>query len=181
MKGRIKEDDASVPRPHGPFEYYWRYETGAQYRVRSAPPARRRPRDGAAGRRGAGQGQGLLPRAGADHSPDHALFAYADDEQGSEVYRLYVKDLATGAVLPQPAESAAGGFTFSADGAWLFWIWRDDNARPAKVFRRPARGGDDDVLVYEEPDDGFFLSVGRTSSDALRRHRGRITKRPRSD
>jgi len=70
-------------------------------------------------------------------------------------------------VLPEPVESATGDFTWSPDSNWLFWIWRDDNGRPAKIFRRPARGGTgDDVLVYEEPDDGFFLSIGRTSSDA---------------
>jgi len=39
MRGRIKEDGVSVPRPHGPFEYYSRYETGAQHR--STPRKRR--------------------------------------------------------------------------------------------------------------------------------------------
>ena len=89
------------------------------------------------------------------------------DEQGSEVFRILIKDLSTGEILAEPVESSTGGFTWSPDGVYLFWIWRDDNGRPAKVFRRPARGGaKDDVLVFDEPDDGFFLSVGTTSSDA---------------
>ncbi|HLI66589.1 MAG TPA: S9 family peptidase [Caulobacteraceae bacterium] len=167
MRGRIKEDDASVPAPDGAFEYYWRFEPGAQHRIRA-----RRPRGGGAetvllDEDALSKGKAYFHVAGTEHSPDHALFAYAVDEQGSEVYRVFVKDLATGAVLPEPVESATGAFTFSPCSKWLFWIWRDDNGRPAKVFRRPARGGTgEDVLVYDEPDDGFFLSVGRVSSDA---------------
>ena len=167
MKGRIKEDDASVPSPDGPFDYYWRYETGAQHPIHA-----RTPRGGGAeaillDEDAQSKGHAYFHVGAAHHSPDHRLFAYAVDEQGSEVYRIRIKDLATGALLPEPVESATGDFTWSPDSAWLFWIWRDDNGRPAKVFRRPSRGGGkDDVLVYEEPDDGFFLSIGRTSSDA---------------
>jgi oligopeptidase B len=169
MKGRIKEDDSSVPSPDGPFDYYARYQIGGQH-----PIYARRPRGAAEGEEvlldadALAQGKAYSQVGAASHSPDHRLFAYAVDEQGSEVYRIYVKDLASGEILPEPVESATGDFTFSPDSAFIFWIWRDDNGRPAKVFRRPARGGTaDDVLVYDEPDDGFFLSVGTTSSDAF--------------
>ena len=167
MKGRIKEDDASVPTPHGPFAYYWRYETGAQHPIHARTPREGGPESILLDEEAEAKGKAYFRVGGAQHSPDHALFAYAADEQGSEVYRIHVKDLATGEVLPEPIESATGAFTFSPDSEWLFWIWRDDNGRPAKVFRRPSRGGaKDDVLVYEEPDEGFFLTIGRTHSDA---------------
>jgi len=169
MKGRIKEDDSSVPTPDGAWDYYARYAIGAQHPIHA-----RRPRGEAAGEQilldedAEAQGKAFFQVGGADHSPDHALYAYAVDAQGSEVYRIHVKDLVTGAVLPQPVESSTGGFVWSPDSRWLFWIWRDDNGRPAKIFRRPARGGvADDVLVYEEPDDGFFLSLSVTGSDAF--------------
>jgi oligopeptidase B len=168
MKGRIKEDDASVPSPDGPFDYYVRYEKGAQHPIHA-----RRPRGRDDGETvlldedAEAKGQAFFEVAAADHSPDHALFAYAVDTQGSEVHRILIKDLATGEILPEPVESSTGGFCWSPDSRFLFWIWRDDHGRPAKVFRRPARGGAaDDVLVYDEPDGGFFLSVGTTASDA---------------
>ncbi|MDR3513482.1 MAG: S9 family peptidase [Caulobacteraceae bacterium] len=168
MKGRIKEDDSSVPAPDGPWDYYIRYEKGAQHPIHA-----RRPRGAAEGEAvllnedAEARGKAFFQVGGAEHSPDHALYAYAVDEQGSEVYRILVKDLATGEILPEPVESSTGGFCWSPDSRFLFWIWRDDHGRPAKVFRRPARGGAaDDVLVYDEPDDGFFISVGTTSSDA---------------
>jgi oligopeptidase B len=165
MKGRIKEDDASVPTPDGPFEYYARYELGAQH-----PRHARRPRGG-------GEEELLLDEAAlakgkayfrvghASHSPDHGLYAWAADEQGSEYYTIRVKELATGEELGPPIESAYGDFAFSPNSQWIFWVWRDENARPAKVFRRPARGGED-VLVYEELDDGMFLGVAVASDDS---------------
>ena len=168
MKGRIKEDDASVPAPDGPWDYYVRYEKGAQHPIHA-----RRPRGAEDGEvilldeDAEAQGKPFFQVGAAAHSPDHRLYAYAVDEQGSEVFRILIKDLSTGEILAEPVESSTGGFTWSPDGVYLFWIWRDDNGRPAKVFRRPARGGaKDDVLVFDEPDDGFFLSVGTTSSDA---------------
>jgi oligopeptidase B len=163
MKGRIKEDDASVPAPDGPFEYASRYELGAQH------PRHIRRRRGAEGGEevlldedARSKGHAYYHVGAASHSPDHALYAWAEDVQGSEFYRIQVRDLAAGEDLPWVIESAYGDFAFSPDSRWLFWIWRDENARPSKVFRRPARGGED-VLIYEEHDEGMFLGVWTTA------------------
>jgi oligopeptidase B len=166
MRGRIKEDDASVPSPDGPFDYFSRYEMGAQH-----PRHVRRPRGGEGpetvllDEAAAAVGKAYYAVDGAAHSPDHRLFAWAVDDQGSEYHRIAVRDLATGEILPGGPENAAGDFAFSPDSRWLFWIWRDDNARGAKVFRRPARGGED-VLVYEEADQAMFLGVGVTADQS---------------
>jgi oligopeptidase B len=110
------------------------------------------------------KGKAYSEVSAASHSPDHTLFAYAEDAQGSEVHKIYVKDLATGEVLPEVIDSATGDFVFSPDSQWIFWTNRDDNGRPDKIFRRPARGGKT-TLVYEEADDGMFIGVGRTADD----------------
>jgi oligopeptidase B len=171
MKGRVKEDDSSVPSPDGPWDYYVRYDLGAQHPIHA-----RRPRGQAEGEQvlldeeALSKGKPFFQVGAASHSPDHALYAWAADEQGSEYYTIRVKDLATGEALGAPVESAYGDFVFSPDSQWLFWIWRDENARPAKVFRRPARPdkdwGGEDTLVYEETDDGMFLGVGAASDDS---------------
>ncbi len=164
MRGRTKEDDSSVPTPDGPWEYYRRFETGAQH-----PIYARRPR----GSEGPEQvlinvdeqakGKTFYKVISAQHAPDHALFAYAVDGQGSEIYTVHVKDLATGETLAAPVQNCTGDFCWSPDAQHLFWTFRDDNGRPAKIYRRPARGGQD-VLVYDEPDEGFFLGVGVSES-----------------
>jgi len=167
MKGRIKEDDSSVPAPDGPFDYYARYAVGAQHPVY----ARRLRRDGAGEEvlldvDALAKGHAYFQVAAAGHSDDHALFAWAEDAQGSEYYAIKVRDLSTGEVLEGPVETSTGDFAFSPDSEWLFWTFRDENGRPSKIYRRPARGGSDE-LVYAEPDEGFFLSVGVTSSRAF--------------
>jgi len=166
MKGRIKEDDSSVPSPDGPWDYYSRYAIGAEHPVHARKP---RGQDGPEqvllDEDAAAKGTAYFQVGAASHSPDHALYAWAVDAQGSEYYQIRVKDLAGGQELGQPIESAYGDFCFSPDSQWIFWIWRDENARPAKIFRRPARGGDD-TLVYEEADDGMFLGVGTAADDS---------------
>lgn len=166
MRGRMKEDDSSVPAPDGPWEYYRRYTAGAQH-----PLYARRPR----GTDGPEQilinadeqarGKSFYKIVATAHSPDHTLFAYAVDEQGSEIYTVYVKDLESGETLSDPIRDCTGDFVWTPDSSRLFWVWRDDNGRPAKVFRRHAHGGED-ALVYHERDDGFFLSTDVTESRA---------------
>jgi len=166
MKGRIKEDDASVPAPDGPWAYYSRFEVGAQH-----PVYARKPR-GLAGDEqvlldvdGLARGKAYFQVSAVGHSPDHRLWGWAEDDQGSEYYAIKVRDLETGEMLGEPVASSAGQFTFSPCSRFLFWIWRDENGRPARVYRRPARGGED-VLVHAEADPGMFLSLGRTGSNA---------------
>ncbi|MGZ5985266.1 MAG: S9 family peptidase, partial [Caulobacteraceae bacterium] len=173
MKGRIKEDDSSVPAPDGAFAYYARYAPGGQHPIYARRPRGAGPADQEGGEQvlldadAMSKGKPFFQVGAAEHSADHRLYAFAVDEQGSEVYRVFVKDLETGEVLPRPVESSTGDFVFSPCSQWLFWIWRDAEGRPARLYRRPVRGGPaDDVLVYEEPDDGFFMAVSLTSSRA---------------
>lgn len=164
MRGRTKEDDSSVPAPDGPWEYYRRFDAGAQHPIHA-----RRPR-GAEGPEQVlinvdemARGKTFFRVISGQHSPDHRLYAYAVDEQGSEIYTVYVKDLESGETLPDAIANCTGDFSWSADGGLIFWTFRDENGRPARVYRRPARGGED-VLVYDEPDDGFFIGVGLSES-----------------
>ncbi|MEO1719507.1 MAG: S9 family peptidase, partial [Pseudomonadota bacterium] len=100
MKGRIKEDDSSVPQPDGDWLYYSRYETGQQY-----PVFCRAPRTQVAsitdetvlldGNREA-DGKEYWKLGGLGHSPNHALMYYSVDENGSELFKLRIRDLASG-------------------------------------------------------------------------------------
>ena len=166
LRGRIEDEDASVPESDGPFEYYRRFAAGAQY-----PIFCRRPRGGA---------ETVLvdgPVEAADkpyfrvadcrHSPDHRLIAWSVDRSGGEYFTLLVRDAATGAALDAPIERTKGDFAW-AGPTTLYYTVLDDNHRPYRVMRH--RLGEDpakDVVVYEEPDPGFYLGVGETED---RRH-----------
>lgn len=163
MIGRIPPAEDSVPWPDGDWLYFSRFAKGAQH-----PVYLRRPRAG-------GDEQVLLDvealakehayfaLAGTRHSDDHRIFVYAADTQGSEVYRLHSIDLETGQTFAPAVESAAGSFVISPDNQWLFWVYRDDNGRPSRVYRRALAGGED-VLVFDETDPGFFVSLTVTAS-----------------
>ncbi|MCY1708561.1 S9 family peptidase [Pannonibacter sp. SL95] len=165
MKGRIKEDDSSVPMQDGPYEYGLRYVTGGQH-----PILTRTPRGGGDeqilidGDKEAA-GKAYFKLAGATHSDDHSRLAWAYDDKGSEFYTLKLRDMTTGADMATVIEDTAGGGEFSACGRYLFYIRVDANHRPSKLFRHEI-GTDPatDVLVYEEADAGFFMGVGKTQS-----------------
>ncbi len=181
LKGRIKEDDSTVPSPDGPFAYYQRYETGGQHPVfcRCPTTANRAAGNWAAtdgaerdseevlldGNREA-EGTSFFSVHACQHSPDHRLLAYAIDRNGSERCRINVKDLESGSLLPDEIEEAQGALAWANDGKTLFYVTLDAEHRPSKVFRH--RLGDEssaDALIYEEPDPGFFVGLGKTESD----------------
>lgn len=99
-----------------------------------------------------------------EHSPTHQHLAYAEDTQGSEIWDIRIKDLNTNTLLPQTISLCAGQFTFSPCGVYLFWIYRDEHGRPTKIYRHELCSGND-ILIYEEKDPGFFLSLERSLSN----------------
>ena len=165
MKGRIKQDDSSVPSPDGPYAYATRFVEGAEY-----PMLVRQKRDG-------GDETVLLDAnilaedkdyfrlGGTAHAPDHSLLLWAADDRGSEYFRVRVRDLATGTDLDDEIVETTGGGVWSRDGRHFYYVWLDANHRPCKVFRHALGTAQaDDVLVYEEPNPGFFVGVGATQS-----------------
>lgn len=164
MKGRIRQDDSYPALPHGPWRYYMRFAAGAQHPIHARHPEGR-PQDETVllDVDQAARGHDYFSVAATAHSPDHRLFAHAEDSQGSEIYRIVIRDIASGAQVGPAIESCSGNFAFSPDSAWLFWTWRDDHGRPTRIFRRRI-GTDADTLVYHEQDPGFFIGIEASRS-----------------
>jgi oligopeptidase B len=164
MAARSRGDDAPPPWPDGPWLYSRRFAAGAQH-----PSWYRRRRDGQGGEEllldggERAQGRAWFNIVHAKPSPDQKLFAWAEDATGGEKFRIYVKDLGSGEIFPHPAENAYGEFVFSADSAWIYWVYRDANSRPSRVYRRPARGSED-TLLYTETDPALLMTVSHTAS-----------------
>ena len=165
LKGRIKEDDSTVPAPDGPYEYYRRFETGRQH-----PIYCRRPRGGGAeavlldGNREA-EGHSFFAIGACSHSPDHRLIAYTVDTNGSEYHAVRLKDIASGAVLPDRVASAKAEIVWAEDGRTLFYCRLDDEHRPSKVFRHVVgTDGMADALVYAENDPRYYLDIEKTET-----------------
>ena len=165
IKGRIKEDDSTVPAADGPWEYYTSFVVGGQY-----PRVCRRPRGGGDeqvlldGNLEA-EGKAYWQVCDVMHSPDHRFIAYAVDDKGSELFTVKVRDLATGQDLPDEIPDTRGSVLWGNDSATLFYVRLDDNQRPLFVHRH-VLGTDaaSDPLIYEEKDHGFYVGVGQTQS-----------------
>ena len=165
MRGRIKEDDSSVPMQDGPWAYGVRYEEGAQHpkyvRVPASGGEFQVVLDGDA----EAAGKAYFRLGGTGHSPDHKLLAWASDEKGSEYFTVRFRDLQTGSDAPQCVPDTAGGGVFSKDSKHFFYTRLDDNHRPSRLFVHTlGQSPETDRLVHEELDPGMFLSAGKSQS-----------------
>jgi oligopeptidase B len=166
MVGRVAEADESVGWRHGEFVYRTRQPAGVQYPQFC--------------REAAGETQVLLDlnvlAADASYlalgvrevSPDDRLLAYSVDTDGDEVYELRVRDLETGADLPDRVPRSYYGCAWSADASTVLYVVHDEAYRPYQVMRhRLGTPAADDTLVYEETDERYFLSLTATRSGEL--------------
>lgn len=169
MRGRIKEDDSSPPERDGPFFYYVRYREGGQYPVYVRRPADENGEitgeeqiilDGDA----EAEGFEYFDLGAVSQSPDHRYLAYAVDTAGSEFYTLRIRDMQTGEDVASLTEEGYGSLVWANDSETIYWVWRDENNRPRRVYRQ-AFSSDDAELIYEESDPGYFLGVGKTEGD----------------
>ncbi|MCR9270377.1 MAG: S9 family peptidase [Hyphomonadaceae bacterium] len=168
MRGRIKEDDSSLPSVHGPYAYLTKYRTGGEYPIIARKAAADIYNseaedeillDGDA----MGEGKAYFAFNDVEHSPNHKLIAYAVDEQGSEFYTIKFKNLETGEILPDEIQNTYGALVWGANSDRIFWIERNEEGRPAAVHMYKL-GGEGSVEIYREQDPGFFLSVSESQS-----------------
>jgi oligopeptidase B len=152
MKGRIKEDDSSVPAPEGAFAYYTSFVTGGQQ-----PRFCRKPRDLQGPEQimldgnALSKGKAFFRFGDVSISPDQSLAAWSFDDKGSEFYRLQIRELASGSDRTETVDNTTGDASWASDGKSFFYTLQDDNNRPLKVFRHVLGTAQaDDVLVYEE-------------------------------
>ncbi len=178
IKGRTQETDLSVPtRKHG-WWYYGRTEEGKQYgiqcRVAATGETPPQPKPGEAlpgeevlldGNELAGDSP-FFSMGTSAVSPRGDRLAYSVDFKGDERFTLRFKDLVTGEVLPDEIPGVFYGGTWSADGTAFFYLTIDEAWRPYRVHRHVlGTPTDDDVLVYEETDERFWVGIGMTRSE----------------
>jgi oligopeptidase B len=172
MLARIKQTDLSVPARFGGYVYYSRTEEGKQYAIWCRRPAET---GGDGGGKGAEEilldgnalvaGHEFFALGAFEVSDDANLVAYSTDFTGFRDYTLRIKDLRTGAVLPEAIENVASA-AWAADNRTLFYTVEDDAKRSYRLYRHRI-GEADDALLYEETDERFRLSVDRSRSRAF--------------
>ncbi|MEM1414088.1 MAG: S9 family peptidase [Myxococcota bacterium] len=176
--GRIPQDDASVPYREGDWWYYRRFVAGEEYALRCRTPASAPAPDPAAtgpiageevllDENARGEGEAYYAQRGFTVSPDGQRIAFGEDRVSRRQYVAHVRDLGTGEVLPDRIEDTTGSYVFSRDGGTLFYVKREEGTlRAFQVWRhRIGTPASDDVLVYEEEDDEFYVGIGLSRSE----------------
>ena len=173
IKGRQQPDLSSVPWRRGDWYYQWSFPLsadgeGSQYRV-----WQRWPTTAHGARQGAThEAETILDEPELAQDVEYfrlgsvsvsncgRLLAYSADTNGSERFRMVVKDLESGELLADAIEDTTGNAVWAADDASFFYAVVDENWRPWQV-RRHVLGQpvDEDAVVYAEQDSGFFVGV----------------------
>jgi oligopeptidase B len=165
MRGRIKEDDATVPQKDGDWLYWTDYETGGEYRRWWRKPVAGGPDELILDEPALAAGKEYFRLGALSVSPDGRYLAYAIDDNGSERFEARVKDLTTGALLDDVIPGTLSELVWVADSsAFLYGLandqWRTDNAR----LHRIGTPIEQDVELYHEADEGWRVSVAETQS-----------------
>lgn len=181
VKSRVQETDLSVPVRMGDWWYFTRTAEGSQYGTHCRAPITG-PDDWTppAVAEGAGtlpgeqvvldgnalaEGHDFFSLGSYDISDDGTRLVYGVDVEGDERYTLHVRDLTTGEDLGDEIPDTGSGATFDPSGRYLFYPTVDESWRPDRIWRhRVGTAASEDVVVFEEPDDRYWVGVGVTRS-----------------
>lgn len=160
MRGRIKEADTSVPQKDGDWLYWIEFEEGAEYKKWWRRPVAAKD-DGTADELildevALAEGKDYFRLGALSVSNDGKLLAYAIDDNGSERFTARIKNLQTGALLPDEIPGTLSSLVWVAGDKGLVYSlanenWRTDNARLHWLGQETSS----DIELYHEDDEGF--------------------------
>ncbi len=180
IKARTKETDLSVPTRRGDWWYYGRSFAGKQYGVQCrcpvvdpadwTPPQLSEETDIPGEQvlldeNVEAEGHDFFSLGAASVSVDGNVLAYSVDVKGDERYTLRFKDLRTGERYDDEIVGIGAGATWAADNRTVYYVTVDDAWRPDTVWRHRLGSGMPAEKVYHEPDERFWVAVGRTRSN----------------
>ncbi|MFM8554096.1 MAG: S9 family peptidase [Acidimicrobiales bacterium] len=167
IKSRVKEDDDSVPVLSDGWWYGSHTATGRAYAVHTRGTTADRVRDTVLLDENAeAEGHGYFSVNVFDVSNDGGVLAWSADTDGSELHTLRFRRIGDGATVDAEIPGTAwGGSAWSSDDRHFFYVVPDEAMRPWRVMRHAmGTAADDDVVVFEEPDERFYVGVGLTRS-----------------
>lgn len=167
MKGRIKEDDQSVPYLYNGYYYITRYEKGQDYPIYSRKKGNLSADEEILFNcNDLAKGHSFFQLGGLSVSPDNKFASFGVDTFGRRIYTIQIKNLETGEILSDKIENATGSSVWANDNKTFFYTRQDKvTLRSDKVFKHKlGTAAADDVLVYYEKDDTFNVSVSKEKS-----------------
>ncbi|MFC5411340.1 S9 family peptidase [Larkinella bovis] len=168
MKGRIKQQDESVPYKEGSYYYYTRFVEGGEYPIYCRKPGSLEAAEEIVlNVNELAKPHAYYDVAGLEVSDNEELVAFGEDTVSRRMYTLRIKNLKTGEIYPDAIPDTEGGsYAWSADNQTLFYIRKDAQTLLGYQVYRHTLGSDpaEDVLLYEEKDNQYYMGLGRMKS-----------------
>lgn len=167
MKGRIKEDDSSVPYKLDGYWYITRYEEGKEYPIYS------RKKESLDAEEELlfdcnemAQGHDFFNMRGVSISPDNTMASFGTDTISRRQYNIQVKNLQSGEIYPDIIENTTGSSVWANDNKTLFYTKKDPvTLRSDKIFKHVlGTSSEADELVFHEKDPTYNTFVYKTKS-----------------
>jgi oligopeptidase B len=167
MVGHIKETDVTVPYRWGAYFYYSRTEQGKQYPINCRKKGSlNAPEEVVLDQNEMAKGLKFFSVGAFVPSDDGNLLAYSTDTTGYRQYKLQIKDLRTGQILPEMFERV-GNVAWATDNKTIFFTTEDAVTKRSDKFFRHVLGNDKTDLVFEEKDELFDIGAGRSRDKAV--------------
>ncbi|MEY4160484.1 MAG: hypothetical protein RLZZ136_1105 [Pseudomonadota bacterium] len=166
IRGRIKEADRSVPQKDGDYLYWIEYEEGAEYKKWWRKPVAGGADELILDEVALAAGKDYFRLGAMSVSRSGNLLAYAIDDNGSERFTARIKDLRSGALLPDEIPGTLSALVWVAGDKGLVYSlanenWRTDNAR-LHWLGQPCAS---DVELYHEDDEGFRVGAAVSANE----------------
>jgi len=164
MKGRIKEDESSVPIRDGDWLYWWAFKPGAQYRTWYRKPVGDGADEVLIDEPVEAEGREYFRLGALEVSPNGKLLATLADYDGSERFELRIRDLATGKDIETVTKVGIAQPVWTSDSGGIVFTEVNDNWRSYRAqYHRLGGKPEDAITLYEETEElGFSVGIGRS-------------------
>jgi oligopeptidase B len=166
IKGRLKDDDYSVPVEDRDYKYFWRFEKGAEHLqwlrttlsgddpIIILDEAMR------------AKSHNYYKSRSYDISPDENIILWSEDNDGSERYSILVRDLTTNEIFTDNVSNTSGVGIWVRDNHSFLYVELSENLRPYKVrMHTIGQPQEKDITIYEEADTSFFVNISKLRSN----------------
>ncbi len=166
--GRIKKDDESVPYFDNNYWYYTRYEKGKEYPIHCRKKELlENPEEILIDVNEWAEGHDYYSLRGLAVSPNNKYLAFSIDTLSRRIYTIKIKNLETGEILTDEIKSTQGGTAWANDNQTFFYTTKNEVTLLSEHIDRHKLGTpqSEDVRVYTEKDNSFYIGVYRSKSD----------------
>jgi oligopeptidase B len=167
ITGRIKKDDESVPYFENGYFYYNKYSKGSEYpvyfRKKGSLTA---PEEILLDVNKLAEGKSYCSVNSLSVSRDNKILSYGTDYVSRRRYTINFMDIQSGSLLADKIVNTTGESVWAADNKTIFYVTKDNETLRSNKILKHILGtpAEKDLLVYNEADETFSVSLSETKS-----------------